>query len=372
MAKLIFYPLGNADSTLIHLADDRLILKDYCNYEPEGEDDRRVRLDEELRSYLKDQDRQHFDVVAFSHADDDHIHGAENFFWFDHAKKYQGDDRIRILELFVPACFILETGIGGTARVIREEAKCRFRQGSGIRVFGNPGPLEEWLQNEGVDPAARRHLITKAGTCVPGFNSTSGQVEIFSHSPFSFRMEGDEVDRNGNCLVWHLTFFEHSREIRCILGADAECQAWADIVYITTKKGNDERLDWDLFRISHHCSYTALSDEKGEDETKPWPSIVSLFERGSEGCLLISSSDPIPDEDTTRPPHRQAAAYYRRIARECGNEDNFIVTMDWPPSSDRPRPVVVETTAHGFVPRKGLAAAGGTFTVVRKPSPRLG
>lgn len=27
MAKLIFYPLGNADSTLIHLTDNRLILK---------------------------------------------------------------------------------------------------------------------------------------------------------------------------------------------------------------------------------------------------------------------------------------------------------------------------------------------------------
>lgn len=371
MAKLTFYPIGNADSTIIHLADDRLILKDYCNYESEGEDDKRVRLYEELRSYLNDQDRQNFDVVAFSHADDDHTHGAEDFFWFDHAMKYQGDDRLRILNLFVPARFILETGLEGSARVIREEAKYRFKRGSGIRVFGNPGPLEEWLESQGIDPATRAHLITKAGTCVPGFSRTSGQVEIFSHSPFSFRMEDEDVDRNGNCLVWHLTFFEGGRKLRCILGADAKHQTWADIVYITMKKGNHERLDWDLLRISHHCSYTALSDEKGEEETVPRAEVAPLFDRGSQNCLLISSSYPIPIDDTEQPPHKQAAAYYRRIASEQGGEDNFVVTMEWP-SGDRPRPAVVETTDYGFVLRKGPATAGGTAAVIKKPSPRFG
>ena len=48
MAKLTFFPIGNADSTLIELADGRMILKDFCNYESAGEEDRRVRLDEEL------------------------------------------------------------------------------------------------------------------------------------------------------------------------------------------------------------------------------------------------------------------------------------------------------------------------------------
>jgi hypothetical protein len=371
MAKLMFYPIGNADSTLIHLADDRLLLVDFCNYLSEGEDDRRIRLDEELRSYLKDQDRQDFDAVAFSHADDDHVHGAEDFFWFDHAKKYQGNGRVRILDLMVPACFILETGLGGSARIIREEARYRFKRGSGIRVFGNPGPLQEWLENQGIDPATRVHLITKAGSCVPDFSRVSGKVEIFPHSPFSFRMEGEDVDRNGNSLVWHLTFFEGGRELRCILGSDAQHQNWADIVYITTKKGNDERLDWDLFRISHHCSYTALSDEKGEEETVPRAEVASLFERGSDNCLLVSSSYPIPTDDTEQPPHRQAAAYYQRIARERGDERNFVVTMEWP-SSDRPRPVIVKTSQYGFVLEKDPGTMGGVAAVIRRPSQRVG
>src|SRR5437762_1587445 len=100
MTTITFFPLGNADSTLLRLADGRMILKDYCNYESAGDEDRRVRLDEELRACLRDERRDEFDVVAFSHADDDHTHGAEDFFWLDYADAYQGPDRIPIPELW--------------------------------------------------------------------------------------------------------------------------------------------------------------------------------------------------------------------------------------------------------------------------------
>jgi len=80
MTQIIFYPIGNADCTLIHFADDRLLLKDYACIEA---DDNRVQLDDELRSFLKKQDRSDFDIVAFSHADQDHVQGSDEFFWFD-------------------------------------------------------------------------------------------------------------------------------------------------------------------------------------------------------------------------------------------------------------------------------------------------
>lgn len=369
MAKLIFYPLGNADSTLIHLADDRLILEDFGSRELEGEDDKRVDLSEELHAYLAERGRTDFDVVAFSHADDDHTHGAEDFFWFDHAAKYQSKERIRIGELWVPACFVLETTCEGSAEIIQAEARYRLKKGSGIRVFGNPEPLEQWLEAQGIKPATRLHLISKAGTCVPGFSEREGQVEIFVHSPFSFRMEGEQVERNGNSLVWQLTFFESGKGFPCILGADCMYDTWVDIVQISRQQRNENRLDWDLFRISHHCSYKSLATEKGKTETKPHPEIAYLFERGSNGALLISSSDVIPTVDTDQPPHRQAAAYYRRIAREKATESNFIVTMAWP-SPGAPRPLVIETTQYGFMKRQEVI--GGTASVLNQPTPRFG
>ena len=141
MAKLHFYPLGNADSTLIHLNDNRLILKDYFKVDPVDEDDKRIDLEQELRDYLKRERRNDFDVVAFSHADDDHCHGAESFFWFDYAETYQGKDRIKIKSLWVPACFILETGLSGAARVIQKEAKHRFK---GAMESGYSATLSLW------------------------------------------------------------------------------------------------------------------------------------------------------------------------------------------------------------------------------------
>ncbi len=376
MAKLIFYPVGNADSTLIHLADNRLILKDYCDAHSGNEDDKRIELDKELRSYLEEQERDYFDVVAFSHADDDHVHGADGFFWLDHAQTYQSDNRIHVRELWVPACFILETDLTDAARTIRQEAKHRLKEGYGIKVFGEPEKLDKWLEGADIDPADRASLIIRAGGCVPGFDNQNGQVEVFIHSPFSFRMEDEKVDRNGNSLVFHLTFFEHQKEYRCILGGDAEYETWDNIVYITKKQGNEERLNWDLFRISHHCSYTALADERGDDETQPIENIASLFDLGSENCILVSSSKPIPkknsDEDADiQPPHRQAAKYYQRIAREHGNEDNFIVTMEWP-NQDRPKPVIVETSRYGLILRKNISSMGSISSVTHKPSPRMG
>ncbi len=64
---------------------------------------RRCDLPKELRDELDDADRDHFDVVAFTHLDEDHYKGASDFFWLEYAKKYQGDGRIKIDTLWVPA-----------------------------------------------------------------------------------------------------------------------------------------------------------------------------------------------------------------------------------------------------------------------------
>lgn len=369
MAKIVFFPIGNADSTFIHLNDDRFVLVDYCN-KPLDQNDRRVNLEVELKKYLLGSDE--IDLVAFTHAHDDHIHGAENIFWLKHAQKYQDNGRIKIKTLAIPAYFLLEAGLEGTARVLREEARYRVREGKDILIFGNPESLTDWLIDEGIRPETRQHLIVKAGTCLPGFDRNHGQVEFFIHSPFSFNMEGEDVPRNSNCLVCNVTFFEGDKEHRLMLGGDAEWEDWLNIIYITCKKGNEKRLDWGAFHIPHHCSYTALSDEKGKEKTVPKPEIEGLYNRATRNCILISPSEPIPSVDTIKCPHKQAAAFYKEIAGKFGDEDNFIVTMDWPPHSDKPKPLEIETTLFGFRVKKNVSILGGSTSVIGRPSPRLG
>jgi len=370
MAKLMFYPIGNADTTLLHLNDDRLVLVDYCNM-PLEEDDKRIDLEEEIRSYLELQKSDSIDLVAFTHADDDHVHGVEDLFWFDYTNKYQDDDRVRIKTLAIPACFLLEEGLKGSSRIIHDEARYRLKKGEGIIVLGNPGVLDDWLRSEGIRPESREDCIVHAGSCLLDFNKNNGDVEFFVHSPFSFNMEDEDTPRNSNCLILHATLFEGNQEMRLMLGADGSYEDWTNIVYITKKHSNDVRLQWDVFHISHHSSYTALSDVKGKSKTEPKPELKELFGFGGKNCVLISPSEPIPSEDTDQPPHRQAAAYYKEVAEQQGNEENFMVTMEWP-SSDKPKTIIIESTEYGFKVRKSISIIGGSGAVIERPSHRLG
>ena len=89
-ATLTFHPLGNADCTRIDMADGREMLVDYADMR-NGDDfsDKRCDLPALLKADLRATKRDAYDVVMFTHLDDDHCRGSGDFFWFEHARKYQ-------------------------------------------------------------------------------------------------------------------------------------------------------------------------------------------------------------------------------------------------------------------------------------------
>jgi glyoxylase-like metal-dependent hydrolase (beta-lactamase superfamily II) len=104
VAHITVFPLGNADGLRIDVANGQKILVDFGNqHNPDDPYDQRCDLAEELRADLRKNKRDYFDVVCFTHLDADHCDGASDFFWFDHAAKYQGEGRIKIRDLWVPA-----------------------------------------------------------------------------------------------------------------------------------------------------------------------------------------------------------------------------------------------------------------------------
>jgi len=138
MHKITLFPLGNADCCRIDLECGKKILFDFADSrDPEDEDDLRCDLPKELREDLEESNRDYFDVVAFSHLDKDHFNGATEFFFLEHAKKYQSDDRIKMNVMWVPAALITEQGPeDDEARILQKEARHRFREGKGIRSRG--------------------------------------------------------------------------------------------------------------------------------------------------------------------------------------------------------------------------------------------
>ena len=372
MPTLTCYPIGNADCSVIdNLQSGKTIVFDYANMRDSSDKaDLRIDLASELSRKFKAEGRDEVDVLVFTHLDRDHIKGAHEFFHFDHAEVHQGG--IKVKELWVPAAAIVESGLDDDSRIIRSEARHRLKQGTGIRVFSGPDVLNDWFRENGLTYESRKHLIVDAGTLVPGFTSNVDGLEIFAHSPFAHRLDnGATINRNTDAILVQMTFFVNGVTTKLLLGADAKYQDLSEIVDITREHAREDRLEWDIFHLPHHCSYTALGppENKGEDKTEPVENVRWLIEDQSRtGAIVVSPSDPIPLlGDSVLPPHRQAANYYREVVAKKNGK--FVVTMDHP-SRSQPMPLVIEiddTRARviGLVP-------GAAYATVSQPAPRAG
>lgn len=372
MSKLTFYPLGNADCYQVDLDNGKKLLFDYADVRcQDDENDKRADLPKLLRDDLKADSRDFFDVVTFTHLDQDHTKGSTDFFFLEHDKNYQSDERIKMNEMWVPAAVIIEDKetLGDEHKIIQAEARYRLRNKKGIRIFSRPGLLKDWLQKNGLELDDVKHLITDAGQIIPDFTIESDGVEFFVHSPFAKRLDECEVvDRNSDSIVLQATFEHAERKTKLILGADTTHDELSDIVDITRFHGREERLESDIVKLPHHCSYLSLGPEKGTDKTEPVPNVKWLYEeKGNSGLKIISTSDPIPLEDTVQPPHRQAANYYREIIKDKNGE--FLVTMEFPNQSS-PQPIIIQINAYGATVEKRNVTGG--MSIIGGSAPRAG
>ncbi len=374
MTQITFFPLGNADTSLIRLRDGRRMLVDYADRSTGATGDRRCNLPRLLKDDLAAAGRDDYAVVAFSHLDDDHCQGAAKFFWFRHGPAYQGAGRQRIGTLWVPAGAVTEPNLKGDARVIRQEARHRLREGKGIVVFSRPEAMRDWLEAEGLDLEKLRHCFVDAGKPVQGFGLQEDGVEFFAHSPHAIRTDDRGlVDRNSDSLVFQARFREGGTDTDVLFTGDIKHGDIAEIVDVTRKHGNDGRLHWNVYRLPHHCSYTAIGPDKGTDKTEPTEQVTWLMQvQGEPNGYVISPSDPLPykgsaEDKDDQPPHRQAAEYYK--ADVLADRRNLLVTMS-EPSSTGPKPIVIGITGDGAV--KMPFGTGGAAAAAATVAPRAG
>lgn len=372
MPKLTFFPLGNADCCLMDLAGGEKLLFDYAAMRnPDDKDDLRIDLPGELRKDLKAAKRNHFDVVAISHLDNDHVCKFGEFFYLEHDKKYQDDKRVKITTLWVPASVIVEAGCEDDAKIVQAEARHRLKAGKGIRVFSRPDKLKAWLEKQGLTMASRQALITDAGQLIPEFTKNAQGVEFFVHSPFASRTaDGTLLDRNDDALAMQATFSVNGVETKLLLMADLTHEVLTTMVDVTRYHKNDARLQWDIFKLPHHCSYLSLGPEKGKDKTKPVPNVKWLFDQGQKGGTIVSTSKPISsNDDDDQPPHRQAANFYKELVASDKLDGEFLVTMEHPKRSD-PKPIVIKIDGRKATHEKPFS--GGIAAIVTRDAPRAG
>lgn len=379
--QVIFYPVGNGDTTQIVLSKGRRVLFDFCHRDKaEDADTPEIDLKARLKEDLKAANRDYFDVVAFTHADLDHIQGSTEFFELQHAKKYHGEGRIKIRELWVPAAMLLEEADNDHQTeeyvLLRQEARHRLLEGKDILVFSKPQALADWLEPllkaRGESASARDHLFIDAGTIVPGFTLAKDGVEFFCHSPFIKHCDDGDIIRNSAALVFNVRFNADGSTYDYLEIGDAEYGDLEDIVSTTRYHKNEDRLAWDLFNIPHHCSYRALNEDKGKDETIPAPLVKDLLLMGKSDAYIVSCSKPIPDVkdsyEQVQPPHIQARKAYERYLKEVGGR-KFLVTME-EPNANKPEPIIFEIGSGG-VTWKRSATIGAPAILASRP-PRAG
>ena len=334
-------------------------------------------MKEQFSQELRSVDRDYFDVVAFTHNDRDHIKKSTEFFELWHASKYQGQGRIKIHELWVPAAMILETAENDEQSdefvIWRQEARHRLIQGQGIQVFSKPDKLKQWLEENGITLESRQHLITNAGNIATGFTLQSDKVEFFCHSPFSKNVDGsDEILRNEASLIFQVRFEFSGVQTNYWAIGDTTYDVLEDIVNITQYHKRNDRLYWDLFNIPHHCSWKALGANKGNKETIPTDKVKELLMNGQPGAYLVSSSNPIPTDkpayEQEQPPHIQAKNTYCKYLAQVNGRDLFVTMEE--PDTTKPQPLVFEISSLGC--RRHKESNSGVATILASPVPRAG
>jgi len=238
--------------------------------------------------------------------------------------------------------------------LLRQEARYRLLEGKDILVFSKPEAVAEWLEpllkERGEAASARDHLFIDAGTIVPGFTLAKDNVEFFCHSPFIKHCDEGDIIRNRASLVFNVRLRADEQNYDYLEVGDATWEEIEDIVNTTRFHKNEDRLAWDLYNIPHHCSYLALSDEKGDKETEPKPLVKDLLLMGKRDSYIVSCSKPIPDTkdaySQTQPPHIQARKAYERYLKEVDGR-KFLVTME-EPNGNKPEPITVEITGGGI------------------------
>jgi hypothetical protein len=213
-----------------------------------------------------------------------------------------------------------------------------------------------------------------AGQLVPTFNLGQDGVEFFVHSPFGSRLNETEViDRNIDSIVVQATFNVAGKSTKVILASDINHEALAEIVKITKFHGRDERLEWDVLKLAHHCSYIGIGSDRGNEMTQPTPETKWFYEEmGLSRAIVISPSWPIPEkgseaDKSVQPPHRQAHAYHQAHSRN--RTGKLKLTMEHP-STRAPERLVIEID--GTKARVIETFSGGASVLTSGPAPRAG
>ncbi|QGY47763.1 hypothetical protein GM418_30105 [Maribellus comscasis] len=372
-----YYPVDNADTSLIKLSDNTTIQVD-CQIREGEENSDGVKIYDVKKDILKElqndgNNNPYVDLFILSHPHKDHCAGFEKNYYCGDPDEYSEDNRenneIMIGELWLTQ-MVFGNDICDEAKAIRKEAKRR-------RKLFEENPLEANKQGN------RLHIIgyTKDDGVINGLsyipgttiNTINGKynyyASIFIHAPFKSDLVSETAneDHNATSIVFQISFKTSvGGEIksRAIFGGDADHYIWEKVKSISEDKGNEDKLKWNLFLAPHHCSWSFFNDRPYEDNKDPKDYSLELLDYKEKNAHVIASSIKIKNEKPNPPHHPAKTEYINKVGDAYFR--NTAINVD----EKAPEPLKFEISDGGTKLLKVAGAAGPV--IVEKKTPRAG
>ena len=316
---LVFWPVGNGDSTTIVINSDTCLQVD-LNHLEKSDDDKDASwavVDELVERLPKVNGRPYLGTFALTHPDQDHCRGFVEL-----------REKVDIGELwFTPRIFgEYNKDLCDDAVDFKKEAQRRVKKtieakgdpgaGDRVRVFGHSELLEE---DDFKDFPKDRLIVPGNEVTVVDENDVSDEFRAFVHAPFK---DDEAGERNDTSLGMQVTLFDGNQKLRVLLLGDLSYP----IIKRVFKVSEEDDLTWNVLLAPHHCSKAAMYwKDEGDDEEKLKKHIVEEMDKASlEPNRVVSSSNSVPSSNKAgdNPPHAKAKTQYESIT------DSFLCTMD--------------------------------------------
>jgi len=346
-AKILFFPVGNGDMTLIELETGQQILMDMrIRAAAEDASDSTPDVTAELRKRLRTDGlgRAFVDVLILTHLHEDHCLGLQRHFHLGPPSDYQAsDNKILIQEIWCGAAAFMEwDGLVDDAKAAVQEVQRRAQRTGGdwdrLRILG-----------DGEVPDGVAHLAVPAGSKITSVGDNVAAMEVLVLGPLPpAEDESDEdlisMHRWSLVLRFELEVDGHLGAGLLLSGGDAEVAVWERL----WEAYEPESFKYHLLQAPHHCSWRSMSYDSWSDmgeAARVCKDALSALSQGLKGAHIIASSKPIADADSD-PPSTRAKREYLAVTQSTGGR--FLCVMEEP--SER-WPDVMEFTVEWSGPR---------------------
>lgn len=372
-----FYPVGNADCTLIKLDNGKTIIVD-CQILSDLTDGNGKQVVFDVKAdLLKELKRDSFgrpfvDLFISTHPHDDHCKGFSGNFYHGDVVDYDKDknkDEIIIEELWITPRGI-QNDLAAPAEDVRREAKRRQkRYDDNANYEGSKGNYLRVIGYDKDKEFDKRYCYIPGSLVTNVHGEALSWLEMFIHAPFKEDVETSkkEDDKNATSIVVQLGFkiagYTEYRS-RLLMGGDAEHEIWQHILDNSNK--NKDRLEWNIFLAPHHCSWSFFNDSDNKKEIKPSAEAI-LDMQFDDKTHIVASSNEIKSCDSNPPCYEAQQEYIKKLK---SGSSHFLNTATHSREGGIPQPIVFKINEYGKT-LCGNATVAGTSSI-SNPAPRAG